>query len=120
MPLRAGEEKRVPLESAPAREHDPPEPSVVPLEACDSLFAHADALRGKALPVTLLDVGGTIGAERHIGAPPGERQCQSGPTFPIAMNRDRPPAPFPSVAVRTVVHARAVQLGETIDGRQLV
>lgn len=65
-------------------------------------------------------LAGTIGAEHDIGAPERERQREACRRLSAAVDRQWLVAPFPRIAVWAVMDARAVEVGEPIDGRKIV
>ena len=77
-------------------------------------------LRSSRVAPVVVDLRRAIGAEHEVAAPGGQLERQAEAALAAAVDRERPIAHFPAVAVRAVEDAAAVQLGEAGDRRQVV
>src|SRR5215217_9294122 len=113
-------------EQGPARqrlsviEHHQFEQTILSLEASHRLFPDLDTLTGELFPVLLAQAARPAGAEHEVAGPDREAQGKGFSVFGSTINGDRLIAPFPTIAVGTVVHACSVESLESVQNRELI
>ena len=111
LPLPRGEEHRVARERLARRKDDTFQPGV-PFQADDAIVTDANAVAIESRAIVRAELGRAVGAEHQVAAPGGQLERETEPTVAAAVDRQRLVAQLPSVAVRTMEHAAAVQLAE--------
>ena len=95
-------------------------PSPFPSSRTIAFLPHGDAMARQPLETLRVDLRRAVGAQHEIAAPGGELERQADAAVAAAVDRQRLIAHLPSVAVRTVEDAAAVQLAEAGNVGQVV
>src|SRR5207248_11342831 len=93
---------------------------LLPLETDDAVFAECDAVAPQTRGALGVDFGRPVGAEHEIATPAGELQRKPEPARAAPVDRERPIAHLPRVAVRAMKYAPSVQLMKAGNLRQIV
>jgi hypothetical protein len=119
-PLPGGEEQRIARHAVAVAQPERLQPPVHVIERRDGLIVHDDPARIESLAHGGCQTRRPVREQPDVGAPGEQRQRERRARASRAEHRDSSVAPLPPVAVRTMMHAHAVALGEAIDRRQIV
>src|SRR5919107_2937969 len=118
--LRGTDEQGPARQRLPVPEDHTLQHAVLSLQPRYRIFAQLDTLARHLFQIFLRKPTRAAGTQHQILGPYGETQSESHSFFTAPVDRDRLVPPLPSVAVGTMVHARAVELHKSIDLRQLI